>query len=342
MCTEIVVSSGNFAKNEELESIYLQGVREGKIMSVFVGPLLENRASTRRTEKLLCPICHDTLFFNAKKVVRACATGHYMHKRCLAQWCDSQSENGRVCTCPECRGVVTWTGANAQPPPPLPPVAAAQDIWGAIWTQDAVRVRHFLQTGYEAHADGGAALVAAADAGDPEVVRALLEAGADVHADDDDALRTAAAADQADVLAVLLAAGAHVHACEDEAFRVAVEHGNGEAVYTLLAAGADVRVHDDFPLITAAGNGYLSYIEDFLNAGANVHAQTEMPLRAAAALPDVNREKRLIMDKLVEWGADAQAAVAEATRERAGERVLQSLRIYADRAMDADAVFNQF
>ena len=317
-------------------------------MSVFVGPRLENRVSTRRQVKLLCPICHDELFFDARKVVRACAAGHYMHESCLAGWCQSREAASRVCTCPECRAVVTWTNTNAQPPlpppppPPPPPAAAPQNIFDAIWNQDADLVRHFLQTGYDARADGGAALVAAADAGDPQAVRVLLAAGADVHADDDDALRTAAFAGHADVVNVLLAAGARVHAREDEAFRMAVDYGNGEVVYRLLDAGADVRVHDDLPLILAAENGFETYIETFLNAGADVHAQTEKPLRAAAALPDNNPEKRLIMDKLVEWGANVGAAIAEATREGAQERVIQSLRRYADRAMDANAFFRDF
>ena len=100
-------------------------------------------------------------------------------------------------------------------------------------------------------APGAAAVLAAAEADNEDMLSFLAGRGIDVHVDNEAALVAAAGSFALAALEWLLHRGANVHARGEAALVAAVGALDSAAVETLLDAGADIHANDELPVRTA-------------------------------------------------------------------------------------------
>ena len=169
---------------------------------------------------------------------------------------------------------------------------------------------------------GGAALVAAAEAGDLAALRRLLDGGTPVDARDArgrTALLAATQADQVDAARLLIARGADVNAkdgIQDSPFLYAGAEGRLQILRLTLAHGADLKSTNRYggtALIPAAHHGHVDTVRELLKTKIDVDHVNRLgwtALLEAIILGDGGAAHTEIVHLLVAHGASLQLADA--------------------------------
>ena len=116
-----------------------------------------------------------------------------------------------------------------------------------------------------------AALLAAAQHGNADILTRLLATNRSTREGRANALARAAAFGRTRAVAVLLEASAALHDDDDAPLRNASRNGHLLVVEQLLAAGSSIDALDGYALHAAAYEGHHDVVERLLAAGANVH-----------------------------------------------------------------------
>ncbi len=165
----------------------------------------------------------------------------------------------------------------------------------------------------QAKSRSGLTALAASVGSAPAVTWVLLEHGADPNTLDESGrpvLVAAAAAGNTEVLPMLLAKGAAIEAADSAgttALLAATLGGHTDAVKTLLDAGANANgagQRDITPLIAAIVRGHTPIAESLIKAGADVNASTGKGITALMAAVNSNPAA---VPLLLERGADINA-----------------------------------
>ena len=191
---------------------------------------------------------------------------------------------------------------------------------------------------------GGAALVAAAEAGDLATLRRLLEAGTPVDARDArgrSALLAATHANRIDAARLLIEGGADVNAkddIQDSPFLYAAAEGRLQILRLTLAAGADLKSTNRYggtALIPAAHHGHVETVRELLKTRIDIDHVNRLgwtALLEAVILGDGGAAHTEIVRLLVAQGAKLQLADAQGVTplrhaERRGQKaVVEILR----------------
>ena len=172
------------------------------------------------------------------------------------------------------------------------------------------------------HADG-AALVAAAEAGDLATLRRLLDTGTPVDARDTrgrTALLAATQADRIDAARLLIARGADVNAkddIQDSPFLYAGAEGRLQILRLTLAHGADLKSTNRYggtALIPAAHHGHVDTVRELLKTKIDIDHVNRLgwtALLEAIILGDGGAAHTEIVRLLVAHGASLQLADAQ-------------------------------
>ena len=185
----------------------------------------------------------------------------------------------------------------------------------------------------------GAALVAAAEAGDVVTLRRLLDAGVPVDTRDArgrTALLAATHANRIDAARLLIERGADVNAkddLQDSPFLYAGAEGRLEILRLTLAEGADLKSTNRYggtALIPAAHHGHVETVRELLTTGIDVDHVNHLgwtALLEAIILGDGGVAHVQIVHLLVAHGANPQRADARgitplAHAERRGQRAI--------------------
>lgn len=197
---------------------------------------------------------------------------------------------------------------------------------------------------WPAWAADGAALVAAAEAGDLVALRRLLDAGTPVDARDGGqrtALLAATHADRVDAARLLIERGADVNAkdaLQDSPFLYAGAEGRLQILRLTLAAGADLKSTNRYggtALIPAAHHGHVATVRELLTTRIDVDHVNRLgwtALLEAIVLGDGGAAHTEIVRLLVTHGAswklaDAQGVTPLAHARARGQRaVVEILR----------------
>jgi ankyrin repeat protein len=188
----------------------------------------------------------------------------------------------------------------------------------------------------------GAALVAAAEAGDLVSLQHLLDSGTPVDARDArrrTALLAATHANRVDVARLLIERGADVNAkdeLQDSPFLYAGAHGRLAIMRLTLAAGADLKSTNRYggtALIPAAHHGHVDTVRELLKTRIDVDHVNRLgwtALLEAIILGDGGTDHTEIVRLLVAHGArlqlaDAQGVTPLAHAEKRGQKAIAEI-----------------
>ena len=159
-----------------------------------------------------------------------------------------------------------------------------------------------LAAGADVNAGKDAALRAACNRRDCQLVTILLRAGADVHTGDDAMLNQACSGGQLELVRTLVDGGADVKAQRGNALRAACRGGHLEVVTLLLASSVPDQRNLDAALLAACEKRQLEIARVLVRAGADVNMGRGLLLKNASEAGITG-----MVTMLMELGADVHA-----------------------------------